>query len=334
MKYATYLKAKEYSMTNIVPAFRKNQVNYPLLKEKNIFYKYAKQLAECGTQKIIAVCQDCKTPYFDGAYMCKNRFCPVCQKQKSLILYSKLFPVVKKLIKEGYFLLTMTFTIKDTEYLEDGLWLIKNAFRTLTHQNKQYAKVFENMFIGGIRSLEVKRGLNSGKWHPHFHALVIKKIPTRDKEILDIMWNKILRNLLNNSNKNIYGLKYFTNEKIGDIYIKSLNTLKGKSLIKAVYDCIKYITKYNLNLESDLPELLDNLRNIRTIDSWGILRGLEDKAEEQPMSLAQTKEMVCKKCGSKTFDILDGITLEELSAKGYKDSIEDFDTEENKYDEE
>lgn len=334
MRYKTYVKAKDYSMNQVVPAFREVQKKYPL-DNNNIYYKYGERLAYCGVSKIVSVCEDCHTSYYNGAYMCKNRFCPVCQKQKSLILFSKVYPEILKLMDKGYYVNVMTFTIKDTENLEFGIDLLKTAYRNITHSNKQGREIFSKMFIGGIKSLEVKRGQNSKLWHPHFHALVIKDKFSRDHDILNILWNRELRRLVNESDNTIYDDKLYINEKLGDIWISNLNKAKNSTKVKAVYECIKYITKYEVeDLVSDLEELVQGLKGIRSVESWGVLRGIEKSAEEQDISLASVKEMICKKCGSKVFETLDGYTLERLESLGVSTDFEDFETRENKYDEE
>lgn len=334
MKYKTYLKAKDYSMNNVLPAFREIQNNYPLDKD-NIYYKYAEALAYCGNTKIVSVCQDCHTAYYNGAYMCKNRFCPVCQKQKSLILFSKVYPKIIELINKGYYVNVMTFTIKDTKDLKLGIDLLKTAYRNIFGKNKKTSNVVSKMFIGGIKSLEVKRGKNSKLWHPHFHALVIKDKFSKDHDLLNLLWNKELRRLVNNSDNTIYEEKLYTDEKLGDVWISNLNSAPNTTKVKAVYECIKYITKYEVdNLTLDLEELVKGLKNVRAVESWGILRGIEKTAEEQEISLATTKEMVCKKCGSQVFETLEHCTLEELESYGISTDLEDFDTKENRYDDE
>lgn len=334
MRYKTYCKAKDYSMKNVLPAFREVQKEYALDKD-NIFYKYGEALAYCGNSKIVSVCQDCHTSYYNGAYMCKNRFCPVCQKQKSLILFSKVYPKILELMDKGYYVNVMTFTIKDTENLKLGINLLKTAYRNITHSSQKTREVYSNMFIGGIKSLEVKRGKNSNLWHPHFHALVIKDKFSKDYECLNTLWNKEIRRLVNDSDDTIYEDKFYVDEKLGNVWISNLNTANSKTKVKAVYECIKYITKYEVNdLVHDLKELVYGLKGIRSVDSWGVLRGIEKDAEEQELSPISVKDLVCKECGSFALTILDGITIEELENLGISTDFKDFETKENRYDEE
>lgn len=335
MKYATYLKAKDYSMNNVLPAFRsvEERLDDPFKKEQ--YHKYAEALAYCGTKKIIAQCQGCGELYFNGMYTCKNRYCPVCQRRKSLILFAKVFPKVKELIKQGYYIQMMSFTVKDTKKLKDGLYLLKTAYRILAHDNKEYRSVYENKFIGGIKSLEVKRGKNSKEWHPHFHAIVVKKIPSRDRDWLNTAWEKIVRDLVNASITPIYEDRYYSsNEKLGDIWVKSIQGTNETELVKSVYECIKYIAKFSSNIENDLEEMVDNLYRVRQIESWGIFRGIEkDIIDLENKSTFELKEMVCKQCGSTAFAIYDGITLEELKDHGMSTDLQDFENVmENEYD--
>lgn len=357
MTYKSFCKNKDYAMTYVVPAFRKYGISKILTndrdeilynhygqpkKEINTYQRYANNIAYCGLKKNFKVCEDCHTTYFDGFESCKNRFCPVCQKAKSLILFSKLYPTILKLLHKKYIIKMLTFTIKDTNNLKDGIWLIKKAFRICTHENKKYRAVFDNLYIGGIKSLEVKRGANSNDWHPHFHALVVMENPEEDFKALNIMWNKTIVNLVNSRVEPIYEDRYYSDsftlnddklvfrDKLGFVHCQSLNMMSLDDRIKCIYECIKYITKYSDSLEDDLPELVDSLKGIRAVDSWGVLRGIEQEAEDlDTVSLSKLKERVCTVCGSKEFEIIDGILTEDLSKLGYSDDIYDFETHQN-----
>lgn len=361
MTYESFCKNKDYAMKYVVPAFRKFGVSKLKVKddgsliynhhgqperELNSFQKYANAIAYCGTKKNFKVCadHDCHTTHFDGFESCKNRFCPVCQKMKSLILFSKLYPTVMKLFRHGCYVKMLTFTIKDTENLKDGVRLIKTAFRKFSHENKKYRTVFNNLYIGGIKSLEVKRGANSKMWHPHYHALVVMEKPVEDFNAINVMWNKTLVNIVNNSHKAIYEDRLYNdgftltednklvlNDKLGFVHFDTLNLMSLDSRIHCIYECIKYITKYSEELEEDLPELVDTLRGIRAIDSWGVLRDIEKDAEEcDTLSLSSVKEHICVNCGKKEFEIIDHITIEDLGKLGYSTKVYDFNTKQNK----
>lgn len=359
MTYETFIKNKDYAMKYVVPAFRKFGKSklkivdgHTILnkygqeeKEINIFQKYANRIAYCGDRKYFQQCVDCGKVYFDGFESCKNRFCPVCQKLKSLKLFAKLYPTVMKLMSQGYIVKMLTFTIKDTKKLSDGVKLIKKAFRVFSHENKKYREVFNNLYIGGIKSLEVKRGANSNDWHPHFHALVISEKPEQDFNAINLMWNKTLIKLVNDSDTLIYDHQHYNDnfrisdddklilmDKLGFVHMQSLNVATFDSRIKAVYECIKYITKYDSNLENDLPELVENLKGIRTVDSWGLLRDIEKDIEDlNTLSLSAVQERICIDCGSKVFAVLDAISTEQLrETLNYTDEIYDFETKTNK----
>lgn len=359
MTYKSFKKNKDYAMTYIVPAFRKFGVSKlkvingePVLnrygqieKEVNIYQRYANAIAYCGDKKYFKKCTDCGRVYFDGFESCKNRFCPVCQKLKSLRLFAKLYPTVMKLMRQGYIVKMLTFTIKDTERLSDGVSLIKKAFRVFSHENKKYRNIFDNLYIGGIKSLEVKRGNNSKLWHPHFHALVISKTAQQDFNAVNLMWNKTLVKLVNSSDTQIYDKKHFDDgfylteeeklvlkDKLGFVHMQSLNVSSLDTRVKCIYECIKYITKYDENLDTDLPELVTSLKGIRTVDSFGILRDIEKDIEElNTLSLTAVKDQICDNCGCKVFDVLDAISVDDLRRElNYTDDIYDFETKTNK----
>lgn len=359
MTYESFCKNKDYAMKYVVPAFRKYSVvrlkctpNGELIynhhgqpeKELNLFQKYGNNIAYCGTKKNFKVCRDCGDVYFDGFESCKNRFCPVCQKAKSLVLFAKLYPSVMKLLSKGYYLKMLTFTIKDTSKLSDGVRLIKTAFRIFSHENKKYRSIFDSLYIGGIKSLEVKRGANSKQWHPHYHALVITEKPVEDFNAINIMWNKTLVKLVNKQNNPIYEDRFYSDkftltndnklvfqDKLGFVHFDALNMMSFDQRIKSIYECIKYITKYSEELENDLPELVETLKGIRTVDSWGLLRDIEQEAEDlNTLTLSKLKERVCINCGSRAFEVIDSVMTEDLPKLGYSIKIHDFNTHQNK----
>lgn len=288
MRYFDFLERKNYSRSVVIPALFNAGLD-----------KKALLLSQCGHFKDIAVCQECGDREFYGFCCCRDRFCPICEKKRSLLWFAKLVPVTQDLLSEGKILNMMTLTIPDQQDLKNVLKCLLGTWRNFTHQNLKQSKEFKRRFIGGIRFLEVKRGKNSKLWHPHFHLIVVKDSKERDFEWLVESWSKS------------YSL--FVKQKVQcNVDIRPFKFTKKDELLKSVLEVCKYVSKFDWSNENvnDIAEFVDCLANVRSVSSWGIFREKlkGDVEEEMNMPLLDLKQLICKTCGSKNWDVLEGVT--------------------------
>lgn len=294
--YDKFKQLRDFSKNCIIPGFESAGLN-----------SRARKLKSCGEFTITKKCNECNTYYFDGWYSCKDRFCPLCQKKKSLQYVARLMPILIKLANDGYYIQLLNFTIKDSGNLKFGIRTLTNAFRYMTHQNRLYAKEFNKRFIGGVRGLEIKKGANSGDWHPHYHCIVVKNEYSNDFEYLKNAWN--------NSVKSVTGLLDI-DVKLGSVFIQGINANNRKELLKGVVESLKYMTKYDgefntkkshtLALNSldkcSILELVEATENVRQLSTWGVLRNFNAKEENSGQEdLHDLVERVCLVCNSKIF---------------------------------
>lgn len=282
IKYNQLKSLKNYSLTKVVPAL-----------EKAGFNKKATALYYCGTQKHLAMCSGCKTIYFNGFNTCKDRFCPICNKKRTLLYLAKIYPVLCDLLDNGYYINIINYTIKDVDNLKSGIKLLNDSFRMLTHENKLYRELYKNKFCGGIKSLEVKVGANSNLWHPHFHSIVVKKTKSSDYEWLKSAWEDCTSKCAG------------TTEKVGSVWLKGFSSKNKNQLLKSVLETLKYITKFDWNVDERVQELVNSLSGVRTINTYGCLRGISAKVEDDlKKPYTDIINEVCKYCGSTSFETL------------------------------
>lgn len=299
MKYKDYKDRKRFADSQVVP----------LLIEAG-FEKRAKRIASCGHFKKVAVCQECGTWHFNGADCCRDRFCPVCQKKRSLLWFAKITPLLKEYIEQGYYINFINFTIRDTASLSYGVNLMQDAFRYLTNLNKTTAKEFNRRFIGGVRSLENIKGKNSGLWHPHYHCLAVKYKFEADFEWLSKEWNNALC---------VVSGKY--GQKLGSVYLKGFKKTKEQGLEEAICECFKYITKFNWKAV-DVKELVNVMNNRKSIFTWGCIRHKLQKYDvesEMDLSLTQIKNRICSVCGNDSFDLIDNVAGDHMRLADFID---------------
>lgn len=287
MKYTDFIEKAKFNREIIIPALQ----NVCLEKRAN-------KIDACGLYKYFALCDDCYTLHFNGAMTCKDKFCAVCQKKRSLLWLSKMKPIFDHYVANGQKVVFVTFTIKNTEKLKTGVDMINNAFRYMTNLWKQSKKEFFRRFCGGVRSMEVKRGAGDGLWHPHLHCLFVKTDNTRFAEdfvYLRDAWKHSLKVVTDCSDSDI---------DLGSVDYKAIKVNKIDDGIKAILETFKYITKFNWDNVDDIFELIETLQGMRMINTFGGVRKLlsaKDIEMEMDKSLTEIAMRKCSICGGNHF---------------------------------
>jgi len=95
---------------------------------------------------------------------CRERWCPMCAGQKAAYAKDQTEIYVKSLTAPRF----LTFTLRNNESdLKTQVSFLQQSFARI--RSRAYWK--KNV-KGGIWFLQVKRGKNSGCWHPHLHILL------------------------------------------------------------------------------------------------------------------------------------------------------------------
>jgi hypothetical protein len=126
-----------------------------------------------------------------GCYCQEHLACPVCAIRRSGRLLRSYAPKVFEYLKQHPELkpYLITFTVPNGEDLKRTFKLLQSSFRSLMRKAYEYQRGQKKSFCemsrvrGAIASYEVKRGKNSGLWHPHCHALVFSDS--------DFCWNTL-----------------------------------------------------------------------------------------------------------------------------------------------
>jgi len=135
------------------------------------------RLARFGTCGSAAWVMECKTDSSIHRVVCsrcRDRFCEACASERRRLVANNLyrwldkrFPVARS-HKARIPVRFVTLTLKATDSpLSATLDRLQKCWCRLRRR-----KLFASSQKGGLCFLEVKRGKNSGYWHPHLHALV------------------------------------------------------------------------------------------------------------------------------------------------------------------
>lgn len=282
-KFSVFLDKKNFMSDVVVPVFKQHpNPDLQLVGEK---------LSLCGEYVWLAECQDCGSQYFKGANRCHSKFCSICERQKSLLWLSRVMMfITPKLDANEIRLHTLTLTIRNMDNLSTMIKRLERAWQFVKSDDKTLRKKFAHRFIGGLRSLEVKRG-QDGLWHAHFHCLLLTDSKTF---IRDIDWIK----------------EAWLRATDGDGEQIDIKLVRKNKVIKSVCEIIKYITKFDTDFlkgttddrNHDLEEMYYALIGKRKINAFGIMRGMSKQVETDDEKIQKENEsiegFVCKMCGS------------------------------------
>lgn len=194
-----------------------------------------------------------------AARLCKrNLLCPFCAARRAakyIQAYMERFQLVTAENPQlrPFF---VTVTIKDQADLAGAFNHLRGAMRTMSQQRRDALKgqrfIEFAKALGGVHSVEFKRGRGSGLWHPHAHMIwLCEQAP--DAQKLSAEWLAIT----------------------GDSYIVDVRECYGETLADSFLEVFKYALKFSdLSLE-DNWEAFNTLKGKRLVDSFGCLRGVK-----------------------------------------------------------
>lgn len=206
-------------------------------------------------------------------YKCRQRWCVLCNKQRTAILMLKYCEALKQL-NDVHFV-TLTARIVNEKQLKPRLTEMQKIWRKITN----YAQK-DKIQLNGIRKTECVIAKNHpDKYHPHYHIIIEGK---QNAEYIKKQWLKKWQNA------------YKTDR--GIISIKAQSVLKSYGNIEnSALEIFKYLTpmahqhktkKGLTTYKHDNPKMLDviynALHNSRSIQPFGNVKTLiSTKTDEE-----------------------------------------------------
>lgn len=228
-----------------------------LMEKENI--KIARKLGSCASYLIFKNYYQIDEVRLHSADLCKiHLLCPFCAARRAAKYLKSYMVKVEQVMAENPRLhaFFVTVTIKDREDLSDAFQHLRNAMKKMIKQRSnairgqkfvEFAKA-----LGGVYSIEVKRGKGSGLWHPHVHMVWICEVAP-DAVKLSHEWLALT----------------------GDSYIVDIRECYGDSLVDSFLEVFKYALKFSDMSFSDNWLAYQILKGKRLIDSFGCLKGVE-----------------------------------------------------------
>jgi hypothetical protein len=226
--------------------------------EKKLYEK----LTHCGHWLIFRHYYTVDTVRLHAADFCKKHLlCPLCAIRRGA-KYLKAYMAKLQTVQAenpGLQAYMVTVTVKDGPDLWERFRHLRGAMKCMTQARRDHLKApAKNRHVefakalGGVHSIEAKRGENSGQWHPHAHMVwLCHEAPDAAK--LSAEWHGWT----------------------GDSYIVDVRPFHQADIASGFAEVFKYALKFSELPLQDNWDAFETLSNKRLVDSFGCLRGVE-----------------------------------------------------------
>lgn len=219
--------------------------------------KLAGQLNECGNYLVFRDYYTVGEIRLSKACFCKKHLlCPLCairRGSKLLSRYIDRWNAVKAANGrlEPYLI---TFTVKDGENLSERFKHLQSSIQKYHKRRHRKNSACEaSKSAGSVWSYEIKRGRNSGEWHPHVHCIWLCESPP-DQAAVSSEWHSITK----------------------DSYIVDVRPISQDDTVSGFLEVFKYAVKFSDQPESDTWHCYETLRGKRLIGSLGQFYGIPE----------------------------------------------------------
>ena len=191
------------------------------------------------------------------AYFCKKHLlCPLCAIRRGAKLLSRYLDRFHSITASDGDLkpFLVTLTVKDGPDLSERFNHLQRSVRTYhKRRHRNNASCEAKKAAGAVWSYEIKRGRNSGLWHPHVHAVwLCHEVPNLSQ--LSDEWHRIT----------------------GDSYIVDVRPIDQDDPVSGFLEVFKYAVKFSDQPEADTWHCFETLRGRRLIGSFGAFYGLPE----------------------------------------------------------
>lgn len=211
---------------------------------------------------------------------CNKRIvCANCEKARTARTLANWVPKIREVLKLNSDLVPclITLTVKDGEHVLERIRHISDALGRLRQKKKDSkrgtgASGQFQMIEGAVWHLEVKRGRNSGLWHPHFHGICLRHRDTPfDLSAMRAEWTQAT----GGDSWNIdVQLTSFARQMINTgLDAGAVDELHPELLMGDLCEVLKYVTKPGES-PVDMVDVYKAVYGKRLVRTWGLLYGL------------------------------------------------------------
>lgn len=210
-------------------------------------------LEGCGEYLLFRHYPAVDTVRLHAAQFCKRHLlCPLCairRGSKALASYLERYEVVRA-ANGALRPFLVTLTVKDGPDLGERFQHLRGHFQKLGKRrgHPKYVRSQWYGIAGAVWSYEVKRGRNSGEWHPHVHAIVLAE-QAPDADLLATEWQELTK----------------------DSFIVDVRPIDMADPAGGFAEVFKYAVKFSDMEPADAVHAFEVLRGARLIGSSGCL---------------------------------------------------------------
>lgn len=193
-----------------------------------------------------------------AAFTCKKQLlCPLCAIRRGAKLVQRYHERYQAITEANPNLnpYLVTFTVKDGESLSERFSKLREGIRQYHRRRSRKNSSCEALRASGaVWSYEVKRGKNSGLWHPHVHAVWLCESKP-DQAQIRREWSQVL----------------------GDgSFMVDCRPIDTSDTVGGFLEVFKYATKFSDQPPSDTWHVYTTLKGRRLIGSFGDFRGIPE----------------------------------------------------------
>jgi Replication protein len=216
--------------------------------------KHARRLLSCGDYLVFNHYWSVDKVKLHGASLCcMHLLCPLCairRGSKALSAYLDRWEVIRA-EKPHLRPFLVTLTVKDGEDLLERFNHLHSSQRELWKRKGRRRGSCLDGVAGAVWSYELKRGKNSGLWHPHLHMIALCENGI-DQSALAAEWHNIT----------------------GDSFIVDVRPISESDQVSGFMEVFKYAVKFSDQPPADTVHAWRTLGGKRLLASAGCFRGV------------------------------------------------------------
>jgi plasmid rolling circle replication initiator protein Rep len=213
-----------------------------------------------------------------GRFCRCDRLCACCARLRAARLVRDYGRKASSIFRRGggrFKPVHVVLTVRNGEDLGGRFEMLRSSWAKLLQQRRNHAKghrVITSVFsesLGGVGSVEIKRGSGSGLWHPHLHAVLI----VRSSDVA-----ADLQQQLKQEWEAATGGDSF-NVHVGEVHAIERGQVPTADAMRGAFaEVFKYATKGSQMTPADSYEAWMLLRGRKLIQSFGRLFGVREPA--------------------------------------------------------
>jgi hypothetical protein len=236
----------------------------------------------------------------------KHLLCPLCAIRRGAKYLKAYLDKLTVVMGEhpGLQAYMVTLTVKDGEDLLERFNHLRSAMKAMTQARRSHlSNSHKNPFVefakalGGVHSIEVKRGAGSGLWHPHVHMVwLCHDVP--DQYRLAREWHAIT----------------------GDSFVVDVRSFYDQDdVVSGFLEVFKYALKFSELPLADNWAAFEHLSGKRLVDAFGVLRGVEVPAElaDEPLEGLPFIELFYQWLGAAGYGLAKSQLSNEYQGQGF-----------------